>query len=83
MGQIVYYVYILQSLADSNRYYTGFTRNLRTRLVSHNHGQVVYTSRYKPWRIKTYGASTNKQQALEFERYLKKPAGRAFAKKRL
>jgi predicted GIY-YIG superfamily endonuclease len=79
----MYYVYILQSLAFPERFYTGFTRNLENRLKSHNNGQVVHTSEYKPWRIKTFICFSNKQRALDFERYLKTSSGRAFAKKRL
>ena len=39
--------------------------------------------RYRPGRIKTAMAFTDREQALAFERYLKSPSGRAFAKKRL
>jgi putative endonuclease len=78
-----YYVYILKSERYLNRYYTGFTRDLKTRLAAHNAGQDPYTSKYKPWRLKTSIAFTDKQKALDFEAYLKSPSGRAFAKKRL
>lgn len=79
----MYYVYILQSLAFPERFYTGSTRNMENRLKSHNNGQVDHTSKYKPWRIKTFICFSDKQQALDFERYLKTSSGRAFAKKRL
>ena len=46
-----YYVYIVQSEIDSERFYTGFTEDLDFRLKSHNSGQSQHTSRYKPWRI--------------------------------
>jgi hypothetical protein len=36
----VYYVYLLQSVTDPNRRYTGFTRDLRPRLAAHNAGQI-------------------------------------------
>ena len=77
------YVYILQSLAYSDRYYVGVTQNLRVRLKKHNAGEVPYTSKYAPWLIKTYIAFSDGTQAFAFERYLKSPSGRAFAKKRL
>jgi hypothetical protein len=35
------------------------------------------------WRLKTYVAFSDRQKAVEFEKYLKSPSGRAFAKKRL
>jgi len=78
-----YYVYILQSELDQERFYTGFTEDLPSRLKTHNSGSVPHTSKYKPWRIKTAVAFTNRQKALAFEKYLKSPSGRAFAKKRL
>ena len=78
-----YYVYILRSESDQNRFYVGFTRNLRTRLKEHNSGKNPHTAKSRPWRIKTAIAFDNRQKALDFERYLKSPSGRAFAKKRL
>jgi len=78
-----YYVYILQSEIDEKRFYTGFTKNLDSRLKAHNSGSVHHTSKYKPWRIKTGIACSNRQKAVGFEEYLKSPSGRAFGKKRL
>jgi predicted GIY-YIG superfamily endonuclease len=78
-----YYVYILQSSTDSNRFYTGFTEDFKERLAEHNAGKSVHTSALRPWRIKTCIAFRDRQAALEFERYLKTSSGRAFAKKRL
>ncbi len=78
-----YYVYILQSEIDGERFYTGFTEDLDSRLKSHNSGGSPHTSKYKPWRIKTAVAFSDREKALDFERYLKSPSGRAFAKKRL
>jgi len=78
-----YYVYILQSAVDTERFYTGFTENLETRLKDHNSGKNPHTAKQKPWRIKTAIAFSDRNKALEFERYLKSPSGRAFSKKRL
>jgi predicted GIY-YIG superfamily endonuclease len=77
------YVYILRSLQHPDRYYVGVTSDLRSRLKKHNASQVPHTSKYAPWAIKTYVAFSDEKQALAFERYLKSPSGRAFAKKRL
>jgi putative endonuclease len=77
------YVYILRSIEILQRYYVGFTRDLRSRLQKHNAGEVPHTSKYAPWEIKTYVAFSDEMQAIAFERYLKSPSGRAFAKKRL
>ena len=76
------YAYILESL-DSAHFYVGITDDLGARLAKHNAGEVPHTSKYGPWRIKTYVAFSNVAQAVAFEKYLKSPSGRAFAKKRL
>jgi putative endonuclease len=78
----VKYVYILESL-DSLHFYVGITDDLRARLAKHNAGEVPHTSKFGPWRLKTYVAFSNAKQAVAFERYLKSASGRAFAKKRL
>jgi predicted GIY-YIG superfamily endonuclease len=78
-----YYVYIIQSLKDPNRFYTGFTEELESRLTAHHQSKDPHTAKYKPWKIKTATAFTDRNKALDFERYLKSPSGRAFAKKRL
>jgi len=77
------YVYILQSEADPGRFYTGLTDNLKVRLRWHNAGEVPHTAKFKPWRIKTAIAFTDRERASAFEQYLKSVSGRAFAKKRL
>jgi len=38
-----YYVYILQSINFPDRFYTGFTENLKSRLEKHNSGQCPHT----------------------------------------
>jgi predicted GIY-YIG superfamily endonuclease len=78
-----FYVYILESQNDPQRHYTGFTEDLRSRLVHHNRGESVHTAKYAPWNLKTYFAFSDRQTALNFERYLKTRSGRAFSKKRL
>jgi predicted GIY-YIG superfamily endonuclease len=78
----VKYVYILESIG-SQHFYVGITDDLRARLAKHNAGEVPHTSKYGPWRLKTYVAFSNKAQAVAFEHFLKSASGRAFAKKRL
>ena len=79
----MHYVYIMESIAEPDRYYVGVTSDLRARLKRHNSGEVTHTSKFAPWRIKTYIAFSEEAQAYAFERYLKSASGRAFAKKRL
>jgi predicted GIY-YIG superfamily endonuclease len=81
-GPQMKYVYILES-TDSKHVYVGITDDLRARLSMHNTGKVSHTSKYMPWRVKTYVAFSDEAQAFKFEKYLKSPSGRAFAKKRL
>jgi predicted GIY-YIG superfamily endonuclease len=76
------YVYILESL-DLEHHYIGIADDLRARLGKHNAGEVPHTSKYRPWRIKTYLAFNDAKRAFAFEQYLKSGSGRAFARKRL
>jgi predicted GIY-YIG superfamily endonuclease len=77
------YVYILQAIQTPERFYIGMTEDLKQRLAKHNAGEVPHTSKFKPWRIKTATAFTDRPRAAAFEKYLKTASGRAFAKKRL
>jgi putative endonuclease len=82
-GGLMHYVYILESVSCVDRFYTGVTSDLKARLARHNAGEVSHTSKFTPWRLKTYIAFSDSQSAFDFERYLKTGSGRAFAKKRL
>jgi predicted GIY-YIG superfamily endonuclease len=77
------YVYLLESIDFPNQSYVGLADDLRARLGAHNAGQSAHTSKFKPWRLVTYIAFSDPAKAVAFERYLKSPSGRAFAKKRL
>ncbi len=79
----MYYVYLIRSQVDPKQIYTGFTEDLRQRLLDHNAGKSVHTKKYVPWTLETYIAFSDRKQALAFERYLKTGSGIAFAKKRL
>jgi putative endonuclease len=79
----VFYVYILQSEIDGERFYRGLTGDLRERLKIHNAGRIRHSSKWKPWRLKTYIAFSDRTRAVQFERYLKSASGRAFTKKHL
>jgi len=79
----MHFVYILNSIDYSERFYVGLTENVEERLHAHNIGQVPHTSKFAPWKIKTFIAFENKEQAANFEQYLKTSSGRVFCKKRL
>ena len=80
---VMNYVYLLQSIEHPDQGYVGLTDDLRHRLKVHNSGGSPHTAKYKPWRLITYVAFSDKHKAVLFERYLKSHSGRAFAKKRL
>ena len=46
----MYYVYVLLSDKD-NRFYTGFTDNLKRRVAEHNSGKVQSTALRRPLRL--------------------------------
>ena len=73
------YVYILQSLSDPRRHYTGMTDDLEQRLRKHNEGGVPHTAKHRPWHIRTATAFHDRQRASAFEQYLKTHSGRVFA----
>lgn len=77
------YVYILESLTEAGGFYVGLTGSLADRLAKHNAGEVPHTVKLRPWRIKTAVAFRDRTKAAVFEKYLKSPSGRAFARKRL
>ena len=73
-----HYVYILASISNPNRHYTGPTDDLTNRLSSHNAGQIRHTSKNRPWRVETTMAFRNNKKARAFEAYLKTHSGREF-----
>jgi putative endonuclease len=64
MNSRFFYVYILESGSVRPHYYVGFTENLKGRLKHHNSGGDPHSAKYRPWRIKTAVAFTDRDQAL-------------------
>jgi predicted GIY-YIG superfamily endonuclease len=79
----MYYTYILESISFPAQHYIGYTSDLKQRLLDHNSGKSTHTSKYMPWKIKTFVAFDDQQKAQAFERYLKSGSGHAFAKRQL
>ena len=79
----MHFVYILVSESSPGKIYIGITSDLEKRLDKHNTEQTVYSKRHAPWRLESYIAFSNKNQANAFERYLKQGSGFAFLKKHL
>lgn len=77
------YVYLLKSEAAPDQRYVGLTEDLKKRLRQHNAGQSPHTSKYRPWKLVTYIAFSDRAKAEAFEHYLKSGSGHAFASKRL
>ncbi|MGA2221878.1 MAG: GIY-YIG nuclease family protein [Verrucomicrobiia bacterium] len=75
----MYHVYILRSQPDPSQYYAGFTEDVKQRLADHNAGHCTHTRKHRPWELSTVVSFAGREQALEFERYLKTGSGRAFA----
>jgi predicted GIY-YIG superfamily endonuclease len=75
------YVYILRSLSVLERRYVGLTADVRQRLDAHNRGLTPSTARYRPWAVTVVIEFTDEGRAACFERYLKSPSGRAFARR--
>jgi len=74
-------VYVLRSVADPQRYYTGVTSDIATRMGFHNAGLSPHTSDAVPWEMIVSISFANADRAIEFEKYPKSGSGRAFARR--
>ncbi|MBI1755099.1 GIY-YIG nuclease family protein [Candidatus Azambacteria bacterium] len=79
---IFYYTYILKSLKDG-KFYTGYTKNLKSRFEQHNKGLAESTKDRRPLKLVYYEACLNQQDATHREKYLKTYHGKMFIKNRL
>jgi len=77
----VYYAYILK-LKD-NKYYIGYSSNLKQRISEHKNGRVATTKKLLPIKLIYYSAFEKKVNATNFEKYLKSSSGFAFRNKHL
>jgi putative endonuclease len=77
------FVYVIRSLSNRERYYTGVTYDVGSRLHSHNAGECVHTTRHRPWELDVVIAFREEARALDFVRYLKSGSGSAFAEQHL
>ncbi|MEA2897086.1 MAG: putative endonuclease [Bradyrhizobium sp.] len=79
----MFYVYLIEGLSTHGKRYIGMTADLKQRLHEHNAGKSSHTSKFKPWRLVTYVAFTDRAKAEALQRYLKSGSGHAFANERL
>lgn len=78
----MFYVYILKSLKDK-KFYTGYTKNLKSRFELHEQGKVESTKDRRPLILIYYEACLNQQDATHREKYLKTYHGKLFLRNRL
>jgi putative endonuclease len=66
-----FYVYIIYS-SKADKYYTGYTGNIETRLAKHNSGATRSTWMGKPWELVYSEKFENKTDAIKREITIKK-----------
>jgi predicted GIY-YIG superfamily endonuclease len=66
-----FYVYVLKSARFVNKFYIGFTGDLRKRLTQHNSRENTSTKRYAPWKLLYYEAFSDEHSARDRELSLK------------
>ena len=77
-----YYIYVLRSLKD-NKFYTGYTSDLKKRLEKHKKGLVLSTKNRLPVELMYFEGCKNQQDATKREKYLKTTYGKRYLKSRL
>jgi putative endonuclease len=77
-----FYVYVLQSLKDVERY-CGYTNNLKRRIKEHTAGCNFTTKFMRPFKSIYFEGCLNEQDAKRRENYLKTTQGRKFIGLRL
>lgn len=77
-----HYVYVLKSNKD-NKFYTGYTKDLKLRFELHQKGKIYSTKNRKPMKLIYYEACLSQKDATHREKYLKTFYGKMFIKNRL
>lgn len=77
-----FYVYVLESLKDKQRY-IGYTKNLPRRLEEHRKGLSFSTKPRLPMKLIYFEGCTNQEDAMRREGYFKTTRGRRSLAKRL
>ena len=77
----MYYVYLL--INEEGKTYTGYTKDLKRRMMEHDHGDG-YTKSGSSWRLCYYEAFISKTDAVRRERNLKRSSrARRWLKERI
>lgn len=66
-----------------NKYYTGYTKNLKLRFEQHKKGLVESTKNRRPLKLIYFEACLNQKDALNREKYSKTHYGKMFLGNRL
>ena len=77
-----WYVYLLLS-KKTGKWYTGSTKNLQKKILTHNAGRNRSTKHGIPWRLIYCEICLNKHDTMAREKYLKSGMGRRYLKNRL
>lgn len=77
-----YYTYVLLSKKD-DKFYTGYSSDLKQRFEEHCTGKVESTKNRRPFELIYYEACLNQKDAVHREKYLKSFYGKMFIRKRL
>ena len=78
----MFYVYVLISKKD-NKFYVGYTDDLKRRIGQHNNGYVESTKHRRSLKLIYYEVCINQQDALHREKYLKTSFGKRYIRNRL
>lgn len=78
----MFYTYILLSLKD-NKWYTGYSNDLKRRFEEHNKGLVYATTKRRPFKLIYYEACLDEDDAKAREEYLKSGMGKRYVRNRL
>ena len=74
----MHYLYILYS-ESSDIYYVGQTDDIDLRLKHHNFSdQLTFTSKHRPWELKTLFTVESRSVAMTLEKFIKKQKSRKF-----
>jgi len=78
----MYYTYVLMSEQD-DKFYVGFTKDLKLRFEKHCKGSVQSTRDRRPLKLIYYEACLSQDDATKREKYLKTYHGKMFLRGRL
>ncbi len=78
----MFYTYILLSEKD-DKFYVGYTDNLKRRIKQHNNGDVESTKYRRLLKLIYYEVCLNQKDAIHREKYLKTTYGKRYIRNRL